>query len=171
MRGRGGPIDDVETSRLVRHNAADKTRRNGLGGTMRSWVMMLFAVLVPPLARASAGNAQTVYVAIDVEAAPNAAGQALALLKDYAAATRKEDGNLRARVLQERSRPSRFVAIEAWKDQAALDAHHKAAAAVALNQKLASIQNSPPDERAHNSFLAADRLPEAARSNVWVVTH
>ena len=138
---------------------------------MRALLMMLFAVLVAPLALASAAHAQTVYVALYVEAAPNATGQALGLLKDYSAATRKEDGNLRSRVLQERSRPSRFVVIEAWKDQASLDAHHKAGSATTLKEKLASIQNSPPDERAHNSFLVADALPDSARGGVWVVTH
>ena len=49
-------------------------RQEPMGGMMRALLMMLFAVLVAPLALASAAHAQTVYVALYVEAAPNATG-------------------------------------------------------------------------------------------------
>jgi quinol monooxygenase YgiN len=134
---------------------------------------MLFALLAAVLllpAGVTQADAQdaTVYGATYVEVGTGA--NALALLKALSTASRKENGNLRFQVLQERARPNRFVVIEAWKDQAAFEAHRKGKPYAEFNEKLVPIRNAPPDERVHNA-LAAATTPASSRGAIWVVTH
>jgi quinol monooxygenase YgiN len=137
---------------------------------MRSMMFMMLAAALLP---AGAATAQTaiIYGATYVEVAPGAIPQALALLKALSTASRKEEGNLRAQVAQERDRPCRFVVIEAWKDQAAFEAHRKGKPYAEFNEKLGPIRNAPPDERVHNTLAAADQIPGPNRDAIWVVTH
>lgn len=136
------------------------------------YLLMLAATMVTAGAAAAAAQGAIVYGATYVEVAPSAVSQGLALLQALAAATRKEDGNLNFRVVQERDRPSRFVALEAWKDQASLDAHRKGKAYAEFNEKLTPIGAAPPDERVNNGLAPSPGgLPAASRGAVWVVTH
>jgi len=138
---------------------------------MRSvFFLMLAAALLPFGAATAAAQDAIVYGATYVEVAPGAS-DGMALLKELATASRKEDGNLRFQVLQERGRPNRFVAIEAWKDQAAFEAHRKAKPYAEFNEKLTAIRNAPPDERVHNALAAAANMPGPHAGTVWVVTH
>jgi quinol monooxygenase YgiN len=140
---------------------------------MRSMLLLILAAAMLPVGAATAmAQDAIVYGATYVEVAPSAAGQGLALLQALAAATRKEDGNLRFQVLQERDRPSRFMALETWKDQAALDAHRKGKAYTEFNAKLMPIRTAPPDERVHNGLATAPGgLPAPSRAPIWVITH
>jgi quinol monooxygenase YgiN len=135
---------------------------------MRFMILMLAAALIPA---AAVAQEAVVYGATYVEVAPAATSQAVGLLKALAAASRKEDGNLRFQVVQERQRPNRFVVIEAWKDQAAFDGHRKGKAYAEFNEKLTPMRNAPPDERVHNALVAAATMPPANRTAIWVVTH
>jgi quinol monooxygenase YgiN len=137
---------------------------------MRSVIfLMLAAALLPVGAATAAAQDAVVYGATYVELEPSAA-QGMALLRALAAVSRKEDGNLRFQVLQERQRPNRFVVIEAWKDQAAFESHRKGKPYSEFNEKLASVRNAPPDERVHNALVAAN-MPGPSPGTVWVVTH
>lgn len=138
---------------------------------MRPMFFMLLAALLPAGAIEAGAQDTAVYGATYVEVAPDAVAQGLALLKARGAATRKEDGNLRFQVVQERDRPNRFVVLEAWKDQASFEAHRKAKAYAEFNEKLVPIRNAPPDERVHNALAVAARMPGPSRDAVWVVTH
>jgi quinol monooxygenase YgiN len=140
---------------------------------MRSMLLLMVAAAMLPVGAATAAAQDAiVYGGTYVEVAPSAAGQGLALLQALAAATRKEDGNLHFQVVQERDRPSRFVAMETWKDQASLDAHRKGKAYTEFNEKLMPIRTAPPDERVHNGLAPSPGgLPAPARGAVWVVTH
>lgn len=71
--------------------------------------------------------------------------QTAGLLHGFAAATRKENGNLGFEALHEIGPAGHFAMIEAWRDQAAADAH--AAAAKALSDKLQTSLASPFDTR------------------------
>ena len=140
---------------------------------MRSMLLLILAAAMLPVGAATAAAQEgIVYGATYVEVAPSAAGQGLALLQALAAATRKEDGNLRFLVVQERDRPNRFVALETWKDQASLDAHRKGKAYTEFNEKLTPIRTAPPDERVHNALATAPGgLPAPSRGPIWVITH
>jgi quinol monooxygenase YgiN len=135
---------------------------------MRFMILMLAAALLPA---GAAAQEAIVYGATYVEVAPGATSQGIELLKALAAASRKEDGNLRFQVVQERQRPNRFVVIEAWKDQAAFDGHRKGNPYAEFNEKLASIRNAPPDERVHNALAAAATMPGSTHGAIWVITH
>jgi len=137
---------------------------------MRLFFLTLAAMLFG-VATAVAQDA-IVYGATYVEVAPGSVPQGIALLKSLTAASRKEDGDLRFQVAQESDRPNRFVVIEAWKDQAALEAHRKGKPYADFNEKLVPIRNAPLDERVHNGLAPSPGgLPAPSRDSVWIVTH
>jgi quinol monooxygenase YgiN len=133
--------------------------------------MLLAAALLPAAATQADAQDAAVYGATYVEVAPGAVVQGLALLRALDTASRKEDGNQRFQVVQERDRPNRFVVLEAWKDQASLNAHRKAKPYAEFNAKLVAIRDAPPDERVHNGLAVAAHMPGPSRGAVWVVTH
>ena len=76
-----------------------------------------------------------------------------------------------ASVAQEIGRQNRFVVLETWKDQAALDAHGKSAGTTAFRDKFKTVQNAPYDERVHNALAVAQGAPGAAKGAIYVVSH
>ena len=84
------------------------------------------------------------YVVTYVEVKPTPRLEAEKLVRQFRDATRKEAGNLRAEALQRIGQMQHFVLLEAWKDQAAVDAHFKAPAAVPVPR-----QDQGDPERAH----------------------
>lgn len=96
-------------------------------------------------APASSNQAATatpgVYTVTYFEVGPNASRKTAGLLRQFAAATRKEDGNAELTVLHEIGRPGRFALVEAWRDKAAFEAHR--AAMKALGDKLQPFFASP----------------------------
>jgi quinol monooxygenase YgiN len=99
-------------------------------------------------APSSTPNAGPIYVITFFEIGVAAAPKAIAQLRPFAAATRKEDGNQGFLALQEIARPSRFAMVEVWRDKPAAEAH--AAALGALRDKLQPTFASPFDTR--NNF-------------------
>src|SRR6266851_5349710 len=79
------------------------------------------------------------------EVEPAASRKTGGLLRQFAGATRKEDGNVEFIALHESGRPGRFAIVEAWRDKAALDAH--GAAMTGLADKLQAAFASPFDAR------------------------
>jgi quinol monooxygenase YgiN len=64
-----------------------------------------------------------VRVVLKVRARPDKVAELTALLRELAAQSRREHGCVDYQVLQSSADPAEFVAIEAWSDGAALDAH------------------------------------------------
>ena len=117
---------------------------------MRAVLSLLFGgalMLAGSTQPAPAQQAATpgIYVATYFDVAPSGARKAAGMLRRFAAATRKEAGNDELSVLHEIARPGRFAIVEAWRDEAALDAH--AAAMKALGDKLRPLLLSPFDAR------------------------
>jgi quinol monooxygenase YgiN len=130
--------------------------------------MISSAGLVPV---AYAQNSGAVYLVTYVDVMPNSVPAGSALLKAYRDASRKEDGNQRFEVLQEMARQNRFLILETWKDQSALDAHAKAAGTATFRDKLKAIQNAPYDERVNSGmFVGAVDTPKASGA-IFVATH
>jgi quinol monooxygenase YgiN len=130
---------------------------------------LLAAAMTQAHAQAPA-PAGPLYVAAYAEVGTNSVKDGVALLKQFRDAVRKEDGNMRVDVAQELGRANRFVILEIWKDQAALDAHGKSAATTAFGDKFKAIQNAPLDIRVHNALAVADS-PAAAKGGVYVASH
>jgi quinol monooxygenase YgiN len=111
------------------------------------------------------------YVVTYVEVRPNAAVQGEKLVRQFRDATRAEPGNLRAEALRRIGQINHFVLLEAWKDQAAVDAHFKAAAAAEFRNKVGKIQNAPVDDRVHFPLSVGPLEAKATGGSVAVVTH
>jgi quinol monooxygenase YgiN len=92
------------------------------------------------------------------------------LLRAFAAATRKEDGNSEFTLLDEVGRSGRFAIIETWRDKAAMDAH--AAAMKTLGDKLQPYMAAPFSTR---QYLPLSVVPPATDAKLgmamWVLTH
>jgi quinol monooxygenase YgiN len=123
-----------------------------------------------PPAAATAAPSGPYYIVTYFNVEPKATRKAAALLRQFATATRKEDGNTELTVLHELNRPGHFSIVEAWKEKAAADTH--AAAMKALGDKLQPIVTSPFSAR---PFLELDVAKPAGDANlesaIWVVTH
>ena len=159
-------------------------KQNGTGSEMRAMRQLVLGGILsgilglslmpatptsPALAQAAATG--PVYVATYVEVAAASAKDGAKLLTAYRDASRKEDGNLRAEVAQEIGRANRFVVVETWKDQAAFDAHGKAASTSTMRDKLKAIQNAPYDQRVHNSLNVGPADSGTGKGSVIVVSH
>jgi quinol monooxygenase YgiN len=111
-----------------------------------------------------------VYVLTYFDVAPSAAGRTADALRQFAAATRKEDGNGELTVLHEIGRPGRFAIVETWRDKAARDGH--GAATKALAEKLHPDIASPFSTRQFEAFSVAPAASGAdPASGVAVLTH
>jgi quinol monooxygenase YgiN len=147
------------------------------GENMRLTLQLLLAMALMPAAMSGAAHAQTtpppagpVYVATYVEILNASVKDGGKLLAQYRDASRKENGNMRAEVAQETARPTRFVVLETWKDQAAFDAHGKSAGTTTFRDKLKAIQAAPYDERIHVS-LNVGAIDALGKGGVIVVSH
>jgi quinol monooxygenase YgiN len=130
---------------------------------------ILAAGFAPPV-RAQAVSNPAVYVVTYFEVAPAASRKAVSLLRTFAAATRKEDGNAELTVLHEIGRAGRFALIEAWRDKAAWQAH--GAAMQAIGDKLQPIFASPFDARQFGPLdIAAPPAGADTGDAIYVLTH
>ena len=119
-----------------------------------------------------AQDANVVYVVAYMEAAPSATDQALALVREFGKASRKDDGSLRFEVLQRIGQPNHFAILEAWKDKDAHAAHAAAAHTKQFREKLEPLLRSPYDERPHTALAVGSmQAPFAGKAAVYAVTH
>jgi quinol monooxygenase YgiN len=142
---------------------------------MRHALPLLFAMSLLPASTGTA-TAQTppagpVYIATYVEVVGASVKDGTKLLQQYRDASRKENGNMRAEVAQEMGRPTRFIVMETWKDQAAFDAHGKSASTTEFRDKLKKIHAGPYDERVHNTLNVGANDPIAGKGGVIVASH
>ncbi len=134
-------------------------------------LFVLTALAVAAMSEVQAQDANPVYVVTYVEARPPAKTEAAALLKGFREAARKDDGNLRAEVVEHTSRPGQFVILTTWKDQKALDAHTAAAHTKEFRDKIHALRNSPADDRVHNGLTVGNAASGGAARPTYVVTH
>jgi quinol monooxygenase YgiN len=137
-------------------------------------VLLAASSAMPREAQAQAPASPSIYVATYFEVAPSGARKAAGVLRPFAAATRKEDGNAELTVLHEIGRPGRFAIVEAWRDKAALDAH--GAAMKTLGDKLQAMILSPFDARQFVPLAVAAPAPNPngdanLAGAVYVLTH
>jgi quinol monooxygenase YgiN len=132
-------------------------------------VVTAAAIAVMPAAQAQTN--EPVYAVTYLDVGANAVTQGVDLLKRYRDTSRAETANLEFTILQETSRPNRFVMVEGWKDQAAFDAHTKAAAAAQFLDALKPIRNSPPDRHMLQPFANGAARPAPASGALYMVEH
>src|SRR5262245_48650593 len=145
---------------------------------MRTMLGLVLSMVIVPLAatsaRAEPAADPVIHMISYIEVAPTPAAarnQTVMLLRALATASRREEGNLRFEVLQRTAPASQFVILEAWKDQAALDAHNAADHTKTFKERLAPHLIAPVDERHRTAANVAP--PSHARTNsaFCVVSH
>ena len=117
----------------------------------------LFSIAIPVLgfaqaARADEASDAAVYVVSYIEVMPPSQGEAMALLRQYREASRKDAGNVRLEVLQQSSRPDHFALVEMWQDQQAFEAHAMAAHTRQFRDKFQPMSGSLYDERLYKAL-------------------
>jgi quinol monooxygenase YgiN len=101
------------------------------------------ALTTSPLASAQAG----LYVVTHVDVGPPNRDKIIVALKALADPTRKDAGNVRFDVLQQKNRTNHFTVTEAWRDQGANDAHEIAAHTKEFRAALGPLTGALYDQR------------------------
>ena len=142
---------------------------------LRRWAPVLVGSLLIDMAVGYGAQAQTgaeaVYAVTYLDVAATSVTQGIALLKKYRELSRHEAGNLEFTAMEETIRPNRFVIFEGWKDQAAFDAHTKAASSSKFREALAPIRNSPPYSMMQYTFATAPARAKPAPGALYMVEH
>lgn len=112
-----------------------------------------------------------VYIVTYFDVAPAAAQQSAAIAGEFAAASRKEDGNAGFEVFEEIERPSRFAILETWRDKKALDAHNAGPAATAFRGKLQPLMIGGFGVRPHGGLSVAAPKGQGSAEAIHVLTH
>ncbi|MBV9971418.1 MAG: antibiotic biosynthesis monooxygenase [Xanthobacteraceae bacterium] len=114
--------------------------------------------------------APAAYAVTYLEIAPASEGAALNLIKQVAAASRKEAGNVRFEVLQRLDRKNQFAILEAWSDPKAREAHENGPAMTEFRDKLKSLRSAPYDERPSLPIAVTPGVTPT-KGAVFVITH
>src|SRR6267378_970339 len=110
------------------------------------------------------------YLMTYVEVIPSANARAIAAMKEYRDAARKEPGAMYADIYQEQGQSHRFVLSEIWENRGAAATHAHAAATATLLEKLQPIELGPLDIRIHQAHSVTP--PKASSANdIVVISH
>jgi len=126
---------------------------------------------VSPGSAAYADEPGIVYAVAYVEVTPSAATEARALLRAFRDASRREEGNVRFDALHRSERTNHFAIVEAWKSQAAHEAHARSAVTSEFRTKLKGLLSAAYDERLHVGLAVGPGLAVAGPGAMWVLTH
>ena len=105
----------------------------------------------PAIGAETAAGGTTVYVLTHVDVFPAGKDQTIEMLKQLAADSRKEPGNLRFDVLQQEGRANHLPVFEAWRNAGARDTHVRAEHTRAFRAKLVTLQGALYDERLYQA--------------------
>src|SRR5205809_7385556 len=113
---------------------------------------LLLVLVLLPFAATTAAQAQdagdsAVYAVTYIDVTPATRAADAALLRQLAAASRKEPGVVRYEVFQRGTPANQFAIIEIWKDQQSYDAHAAAAHVKTFRQQIEPHLVAPIDER------------------------
>jgi quinol monooxygenase YgiN len=122
-------------------------------------------------ARAQAPEDASAYVVTYIEVAPTAVAQTAKLLRQVAAASRKEAGNLRYDILEHRERKGQFAILETWSDGKAFEAHRGGPAMMQFRGELEPLRISLYDERPDNAIDVAQPPAPPGKNAIYVITH
>jgi len=110
------------------------------------------------------------YAVSYVEAASSSRAAAIASLKQYRDASRKQEGCVRHELFEQVGRPGHFAVVETWRDQKAFDAR-AAAARKQLLDALRTIRVSDYDERPYKTLTVGSGSPAAGSHAITVLSH
>jgi quinol monooxygenase YgiN len=96
---------------------------------------------------------------------------AVAALKQYREASRKDDGYVRLDLLEQIGRPAHFVILETWADQKAFDGHALAAHTKQFLSALQPIRSTYYDQRPYKTLTVGSGPAAAGAQAIHVVAH
>src|SRR5438874_3953324 len=112
-----------------------------------------------------------VYIVTYFDVAPTAAQQSCGSVREFAGASRKEDGNAGFESFEEIDRPSRFATLEVWRDRKAAEAHNAGTAATAFRAKLQPLMIGGFGARPHGGLSVAASKGQLPADALYVLTH
>ena len=112
-----------------------------------------------------------VYIVTYFDVAPTAAQQSAAIAREFADASRKEDGNAGFEAFEEIGRPSRFATLEIWRDKKAADAHNASTVTAAFRNKLQPLMIGGFGSRPHGGLSVAAAKGQPPADALYVLTH
>jgi quinol monooxygenase YgiN len=112
-----------------------------------------------------------VYIVTYFDVAPSAAQQSVGIVRDFADASRKADGNAGFEAFEEIGRPSRFATLEIWRDKKTADAHNAGTAAAAFRNKLQPLMIGGFGARPHGGLSVAASKGQLPVDALYVLTH
>jgi quinol monooxygenase YgiN len=114
--------------------------------------LALFAALTPPRVEAQQSDSnKNVYVVTHVDLATNGERLAAAtkVLREFAAESRHDPGNIRFELLVQDGRLNHFTIVEVWQTREAFEAHSSADHTKRFREQIQPVMGSPFDERLH----------------------
>jgi quinol monooxygenase YgiN len=87
----------------------------------------------------------TLHVVAHVTAKPDKIAAAKAMMQGLLEPTRKEAGCIKYVMLENNADPARFVFVEEWESEAALEAHLKAPHIAAAFERIPELLEGPPE--------------------------
>jgi quinol monooxygenase YgiN len=132
---------------------------------------VLAAVAAAPTALAQAPDNQPAHVVTYIEVTPSAETKTVNLLRQVAATSRNEAGNLRYDVLQHVERRNQFAILETWRDAKAFSAHAGGTAMKQFRGELDPLRIGFYDERLDTGIDMGPMPAPASRDAVYVITH
>ena len=112
-----------------------------------------------------------VYIVTYFDVAPTAAQQSAGIVRDFADASGKEDGNAGFEAFEEIGRPSRFATLEIWRDKKTADAHNAGTAAAAFRSRLQPLMIGGFGARLHGGLSVAAPKGQLPADALYVLTH
>jgi quinol monooxygenase YgiN len=140
------------------------SRRCALG------LIFLLATAAGFAAQAQTGEG-TVYGVTNLDVAPGATNQAIAVLKQYRDSALKQPGNAGVTLLQEEGWPNRFLIYETWKDQSAYDDNEKAVHTAEFRDRLKPIAVAPYDRRDYHVITVGPVRAAAGSDTIFTQVH
>lgn len=113
----------------------------------------------------------TFYSVAYVDIAPASRAAAVAALKQYREASRKDDGFTRLEFFEQVGRPGHFSIIETWATNKAFDAHTAATHTKDFRGKIDSIRLSDYDQRPYKTLSLSSGPNTASDRGNFVITH
>jgi quinol monooxygenase YgiN len=100
----------------------------------------------------SPASKDAIYVVTHVDVPGQFKDQAIVMMSQLAAGSRRESGLQRYEVLQQPNRTNHFTVVDVWKDQSALDAHDVAAGTLEFREKIGPVLGALYDDRRYKSL-------------------
>ena len=132
---------------------------------------LLLLLISAVLLCAQAPPDSTAYSVAYVDNAPASRNAAIAAIKQYRDASRKDGGFQRIEFFEQAGRPAHFCIVETWAKSKDLDSHAASANAKDFRTKLDSMRLSDYDQRPYKSLSLGAAHNDGSSRSTFVIAH